>query len=263
MLRSLQTAATGMDAQQQLVDVLSNNIANVNTTAFKKSRAHFNDLLYQNIRAPGLTSTTGSINPSGIQVGNGVKLVSVEKMFAEGSIRETRNDLDLMVHGKGFFQVQMPDGSISYTRDGTFKRSADGRVVTGEGLPIIPEIVIPPETKVGGLKIAMDGTVTAQVANEAEPRMLGQIRVANFINPAGLNAIGRNLYTISPAAGEAQVSVPGENGSGLVGQGELESSNVSIVEEMVQMIMGQRAYELNSKVVKTGDDMLSSTNQMR
>lgn len=263
MLRSLQTAATGMDAQQQLVDVLSNNIANVNTTAFKKSRAHFNDLLYQNIRAPGLTSTTGSINPSGIQVGNGVKMVSVEKMFSEGSVKETHQDLDIMVNGRGFFQIQMPDGSVSYTRDGSFKRSADGRVVTAEGLPLIPEIVVPPNTAVGGLKIGMDGTVTAQVSSEAEPRVLGQIRVANFINPAGLNAIGRNLYTQSPAAGEAQVGIPGENGAGIVTQGQLESSNVSIVEEMVQMIMGQRAYELNSKVVKTGDDMLSTTNQMR
>ena len=261
MLRSLQTAATGMDAQQQLVDTLSNNIANVNTTAFKKARPHFNDLLYQNLRAPGLASQAGTIVPSGIQVGNGVRLVAVEKMFQEGSIKVTNNDLDLMVKGRGFFRVQMPDGNVAYTRDGTFKRAPDGRVVTTEGLPIVPEITIPPNTL--SLQVGLDGTTTAKIAGEPEARTLGQIQVANFINPAGLNSMGRNLDTVSPASGDPTVSVPGENGTGQIGQGELESSNVNIVDEMVQMIVGQRAYELNSKVIKTGDEMLASTNQMR
>lgn len=261
MLRSLQTAATGMDAQQQQVDTLANNIANVNTTAFKKSRAHFQDLLYQNLRAPGLNSTTGTIVPSGAQVGNGVKLVSVEKMFDEGSVRQTGNDTDLMIKGRGFFRIQQPDGSIAYTRDGSFKRSPDGRLVTAEGMPLVPEIVLPPNAT--SLSVGMDGVVTAQVPGEFEPRNLGQIQVASFINPAGLNAIGRNLYTASPASGEPQVTNPGQDGSGALGQRELESSNVQIVDEMVQMIMGQRAYELNSKVVKTGDEMLGTTNQMR
>lgn len=261
MLRSLQTAATGMDAQQSLVDTLSNNIANVNTTAFKRSRAHFNDLLYQNLRAPGLNSTAGTIVPSGIQVGNGVRLVAVEKMFQDGGVKVTGNDTDLMVRGKGFFRVQMPDGSISYTRDGTFKRAPDGRVVTAEGLSIIPEIIVPPNAT--SLKVGFDGVTTVVVPGEAEPRNLGQIQIANFVNPAGLNAVGRNLYTVSPASGEPIVTNPGDNGTGSIGQGELESSNVNIVEEMVQMIMGQRAYELNSKVIKTGDDMLATTNQMR
>ena len=261
MLRSLQTAATGMDAQQQLQDTLSNNIANVNTTAFKAGRAHFNDLLYQNLRAPGLSSQEGTIVPSGIQVGNGTRLVAVEKMFKEGSIKVTNNDLDLMVKGRGFFRIQQPDGNIAYTRDGSFKRSPDGRVVTNEGLPLVPEITIPPNTL--SFKVGLDGTASATIQGEAEPRVLGQIQVANFINPAGLNSMGRNLYSVSPASGEPLVSNPGENGTGNLGQGELESSNVNIVDEMVQMIVGQRAYELNSKVIKTGDEMLASTNQMR
>ncbi len=261
MLRSLQTAATGMDAQQSLVDTLSNNIANVNTVGFKKSRAHFNDLLYQNLRAPGLNSTAGTIVPSGIQVGNGVRLVSMEKMFQEGAIKVTGNDTDLIVKGRGFFRVQLPDGNISYTRDGTFRRAADGRVVTAEGLPLLPEIIVPPSTT--NLKVGFDGVVTATIPGEAEGRNLGQIQIANFVNPAGLNSLGRNLYSVSPASGEPIVANPGENGTGQLGQGELENSNVNIVEEMVQMIVGQRAYELNSKVIKTGDEMLASTNQMR
>lgn len=261
MLRSLQTAATGMDAQQQQVDTLANNIANVNTTAFKKSRAHFQDLLYQNLRAPGLSSTTGTILPSGVQVGNGVKLMDVEKDFSVGSIKETHKDTDLMIKGRGFFRIQMPDGSLSYTRDGTFQRSPDGRVVTAEGLPIVPEIVIPPNST--SFQVGMDGVATASVPGEAEPRNLGQIKIASFVNPAGLNAVGRNLFIASPASGEPMVTNPGEDGSGALGQGELESSNVQIVDEMVQMIMGQRAYELNSKVVKTGDEMLGTTNQLR
>ena len=261
MLRSLQTAATGMDAQQQLVDTLSNNIANVNTTGFKKSTASFADLVYQNLRAPGLSSTNGTVVPSGIQVGNGVKLAAVEKSFQEGAVKITGNETDLMIKGRGFFRIQLPDGNIAYTRDGSFRRSADGRLVTNEGLPLIPEITVPPNAL--SLKVGLDGVVTAQVQGEQEPRNLGQIQVTNFINPAGLNSLGRNLFAATAAAGEPIVANPGENATGHLGQGELESSNVSIVDEMVQMIMGQRAYELNSKVVKTSDEMLASTNQMR
>jgi flagellar basal-body rod protein FlgG len=261
MLRSLQTAATGMDAQQSLIDTLSNNIANVNTTSFKRSRAHFNDLLYQNLRAPGMASVAGTVTPSGIQVGGGVKLTSVEKMFEEGSVKITKNDTDLMVKGRGFFRIQMPDGSVSYTRDGTFRRSNDGKLTTAEGLPLLPEIIIPPNAT--QLKVGMDGVASVVVSGEIEPRSLGQIQIANFINPAGLNAIGRNLYTATAASGEPVVGNPGENGSGLLGQGELEASNVNIVDEMVSMIMGQRAYELNSKVIKTDDEILAATNQLR
>jgi flagellar basal-body rod protein FlgG len=261
MLRSLQSAATGMEAQQQLIDTLSNNIANVNTTGYKKQRAHFNDLLYQNLRAPGLNSNQGTVAPSGIQVGTGVKLAAIDRIFSEGAIKITQNDTDLMVEGRGFFRVQLQDGNIGYTRDGTFKRSADGRIVTSEGLPMIPEIVIPPNAL--NLRVGRDGVVTCSVQGETEPRNLGQIQVANFVNPAGLNSIGRNLYTMSPSSGEPIVTNPGENGTGAIGQGQVEASNVNIVDEMVQMIVGQRAYELNSKVIKTGDEMLASTNQMR
>lgn len=261
MLRSLNTAATGMDSQQELIDTLSNNLANVNTIGFKASRAHFQDLLYQNMRAPGLQTTTGTIAPSGIQIGNGSKLVSVEKSFEEGSIKVTNKETDLAITGKGFFRIQVPDGSIAYTRDGTFRRNADGRLVTAEGLPILPEIVVPNNTT--HLRIGIDGVVTAKVNGEVEPKNLGQIQLANFINPAGLNAMGRNLYTQTAASGEPSVTVAGENGTGEIEQGQLEGSNVNIVEEMVQMIMGQRAYELNSKVIKTGDEMLASTNQMK
>ena len=261
MLRSLNTAATGMDSQQQLIDTLSNNLANVNTTGFKASRANFQDLLYQTTRAPGLQNTTGTIAPSGIQIGNGSKLVSVEKSFEEGAIKMTNKDTDLAITGKGFFRVQIPDGSIAYTRDGTFRRNADGRLVTSEGLPLLPEIVVPTNTL--NLRIGIDGVVTAKVSGELEPRNLGQIQIANFINPAGLSASGRNLYAQTPASGEPTVTVAGENGTGIIEQGQLEASNVNIVEEMVQMIMGQRAYELNSKVIKTGDEMLASTNQMK
>jgi flagellar basal-body rod protein FlgG len=261
MLRSLQTAATGMEAQQQLNDTIANNIANVNTNGYKKQRVHFNDLLYQTLRAPGLNSNSGTVAPSGIQVGNGVKLASIDRVFSEGSIKVTNVDTDVMIKGRGFFRVQQQDGTVGYTRDGSFHRSADGRLVTPEGLPIVPEIIIPPNAL--SIKIGSDGIVTANVQGETEPRNLGTIQVANFVNPAGLSSLGRNLFSATPASGEAIVTNPGENGTGALGQGELEASNVSIVDEMVQMIMGQRAYELNSKVIKTGDEMLASTNNMR
>lgn len=261
MLRSLNTAATGMDSQQKLLDTLSNNIANVNTVGFKASRAYFQDLLYQNIRAPGLQTAEGTMAPSGIQVGNGSKLMSVEKDFADGAAKVTNKDSDLAIMGRGFFQVQLPDGTISYTRDGTFRRAADGRLVTQEGMPLLPEIVVPENTT--NLRIGIDGIVMAKVSGEVEPRNLGQIQLANFVNPAGLNAMGRNMYQQTAASGDPIVNIPGENGSGIIQQGQLETSNVNIVDEMVQMIVGQRAYELNSKVIKTGDEMLSATNAMR
>ena len=260
MLRSLNTAATGMDSQQELIDTLSNNLANVNTTGFKASRANFQDLMYQTERAPGLQTTTGVISPSGIQIGNGSRLVSVEKSFEPGSSKITNKETDLAIMGNGFFRIQVPDGTISYTKDGTFRRNADGRLVTSEGFPLVPEIVVPANTL--NLKIGLDGIVTAKVSGEVEPKNLGQIQIANFVNPAGLNASGRNLFAQTPASGEPIVGVPGENGTGSISQGQLESSNVNIVEEMVQMIMGQRAYELNGKVIKTGDEMLSATNQI-
>jgi flagellar basal-body rod protein FlgG len=261
MLRSLQTAATGMDAQSQLIDNLSNNIANVNTIGFKKSRSHFNDLMYQHLRAPGMSTSIGTVNPSGVQVGNGVRLSATDKVFTEGSVKVTEKDMDFMIKGAGFFRIQMPDGSTGYTRDGAFQRSSEGKLVTSEGLSLAPDIIVPPETK--RIDVGLDGTVTASIQGEDAPRQLGQIQIATFVNPAGLQSIGRNLYLPSSASGEAIVGNPGENGTGNLSQGELESSNVNIVEEMIQMIMGQRAYELNSKVIKTGDEMMASTNQIR
>ncbi len=260
MFRSLNTAATGMDCEQQLIDTIANNLANVNTTGFKASRANFQDLFYENVRAPGLQTTNGTVTPSGVQVGNGAKLVSVEKSFEEGSMKITNKDTDVAITGKGFFRVQMPDGSVSYSRDGSFHRNADGRLVTGEGLPLIPEIIIPNNAL--QLQIGIDGLVTAKVNGEIEPRNLGQIQLANFINPAGLSAMGRNLFTQTPASGEPNITNPGDNGTGVIQQGQLEASNVNIVSQMVDMIMGQKAYELNSKVVKTGEEMMASTNQM-
>jgi len=260
MLRSMQTAATGMDSQQKLIDTLSNNLANVNTTAFKGSRANFHDLLYQNLEAPGLSTTEGTIAPSGVQIGSGSRISSIDKDFREGAIKVTDKETDLMVQGQGFFRIQMQDNSIAYTRDGSFHRSADGRLVTAEGLSVIPEIIIPPDTL--NLKVATDGVVTVKVAGDQEPKNLGQIEVANFVNPTGLNAMSRNLFSETPASGTAIVSIPGLNGTGTIGQGQLEASNVNVVEQMVSMITGQRAYELNSKVIKTGDEMLAATNQL-
>ena len=261
MLRSLQTAATGMDAQQSQIDVLSNNIANVNTTAYKENRAVFQDLLYQNIRAPGAASPDGIMEPGGVQVGVGTRLVAIDKDFATlGAVKITNKNTDLMIQGNGFFRVQLKEG-IAYTRDGSMQIAADGRLVTPKGHPIIPEIIVPPNAI--GFTVAEDGTVTANVRGEDDPRVLGQIQIANFVNPNGLSSIGGNLFNSTKASGEAIVTVAGREGTGVITQGELESSNVNIVNQMVNMITGQRGYELSSKVIKTGDEMLSTANQLK
>jgi flagellar basal-body rod protein FlgG len=261
MMRSLFTAATGMEAQQITIDTIANNIANVNTTAFKRSRANFHDLLYQTLRAPGQNSTAGTIQPSGIQIGGGSRVVSVEKMFSEGGIRITNKNTDLMIEGEGFFRVQKDDGSIAYTRDGSFKIDAGGRLVNANGLPLVPEITIPQGVTYDKIQIGMDGTVSVKLGGETQE--IGQIQIANFINPAGLDSIGMNLYSETLASGEPVIANPMSEGFGRVAQGQLEASNVNIVEEMVNMITGQRAYELNSKVIQTGDQMLQQTNQIR
>lgn len=259
MMRTLLTAATGMEAQQQNVDVISNNLANVNTTAFKKSRANFHDLLYQTLKAPGQNSTAGTIVPGGIQIGSGARLSSVDKMFTTGAFRDTKNDSDMMVVGDGFFRVQLDDGSTAFTRDGNFKWDNTGRLVTQDGFPLVDEIVRPQGAT--NLVVGMDGVVTVNVGNEKQE--LGQIQLSNFINPMGLLAKGRNLYTSTEASGEAITGVANQNGMGAIQHQTLESSNVNIVEEMVNMITGQRAYEMNSKVIQTGDQMLQSTVQIR
>lgn len=261
MMRALLTAATGMDAQQLTIDTIANNLANVNTTAFKRSRANFHDLLYQTLKAPGQSSTVGTVVPSGIQVGAGTEVSSVEKLFTEGGIIETANNTDLMIQGEGFFRIQMDDGNIAYSRDGSFKIDNNGRLVTAAGFPLVPEIVIPQGVPHNKVNVGYDGTVSVRVG--AEVQEIGQIQLANFINPAGLDSLGRNLYGATIASGEAIVGPGNQNGMGSIAQKQLEASNVKIVEEMVNMITGQRAYELNSKVIQTGDQMLQQTNNIR
>jgi flagellar basal-body rod protein FlgG len=259
MMRLLLTAATGMEAMQQNIDVVSNNLANLNTTAFKKSRANFHDLLYQTLRAPGQNATSGTVVPGGIQIGSGAKLSSVDKLFTTGAFRMTGNDADMMVVGDGFFRVQLEDGSTAYTRDGNFKWDNTGRLVTQDGFPLVDEITKP--AGASELVVGLDGVVTVKVGNEKQE--LGQIQLANFINPTGLQAKGRNLYAATEASGEPIVAIANQNGMGAINHQQLESSNVNIVEEMVNMITGQRAYEMNSKVIQTGDQMLQSTVQIR
>jgi flagellar basal-body rod protein FlgG len=261
MIRSLLTAATGMDAQQTRIDTIANNLANVNTTAFKSSRANFHDLLYQTLKAPGQSSTTGTVVPSGIQIGSGTRLSSVEKMFQEGSSVVTDRPFDLMIEGDGFFQIQKEDGSTAYTRAGNFQVDSTGRLVTGSGFPVQPEIVVPQGVPQNHINIGMDGVVSVRVGEKSE--VIGQLELANFINPAGLDSAGHNLYGATVASGDPVLSNPLSDGMGRIAQGQLESSNVNIIEEMVNMITGQRAYEINSKVIQAGDQMLQQANNIR
>jgi flagellar basal-body rod protein FlgG len=259
MMRLLWTAATGMEAQQQNIDVISNNLANLNTAAFKKSRANFHDLLYQTLRAPGQNATTGTVVPSGIQIGSGARLSSVDKMFTTGSVRQTGNESDFMIEGDGFFRVQMEDGGVAYTRDGNFKWDNGGRLVTTDGFPVLEEIIKPQGAT--DLVVGLDGVMT--VTANGQKQELGQLQIANFINPKGLLAKGRNLYTATEASGEPVVGAANQNGMGAIYNNQLEAANVNIVEEMVNMITGQRAYEMNSKVIQTGDQMLQATVAIR
>jgi flagellar basal-body rod protein FlgG len=259
MMRSLMTAATGMEAQQTNIDTIANNLANVNTTAFKRSKANFHDLLYQTLRAPGQSATTGTVVPSGIQIGAGAKLSSVDKLFTEGSAIVTERNLDLAIEGDGFFRIQKDDGSIAYTRDGHFDKDNSGRLVTADGFPMVPEIIIPQGAT--DFHVGLDGAVTVKVNGETQE--VGQLQLASFINPAGLASLGRNLFGGTRASGEPIVGPANQNGIGRIAQNQLEASNVNIVEEMVNMITGQRAYEINSKVITTGDQMLQATNQIR
>lgn len=259
MMRSLFTAATGMEAQQQHIDVISNNLANLNTTAFKKSRANFHDLLYQTLRAPGQNMTTGTVVPSGIQIGSGAKLASVDKLFTVGAPRQTGQDHDMMIQGDGFFRVQLDDGQTAYTRDGNFKWDNQGRLTTADGFPLVDGITKPQGAT--NVMVGLDGVVTVTVGTEKQE--LGQIQLANFINPMGLQSKGRNLYTATEASGDATVNVANQNGLGAIEHQTLEAANVNVVQEMVDMISGQRAYEMNSKVIQTGDQMLQATVAIR
>jgi flagellar basal-body rod protein FlgG len=261
MIRSLWTAATGMEAQQLNIDVISNNLANVNTAGFKKSRVDFQDLLYQTLRSAGTTEAQGAQVPTGIQVGLGTRAAAIQKVFSQGDFQQTENPLDLVIEGGGFFQIQLPSGSMAYTRDGTFKLDAQGRMVTSDGFPLDPQITIPAEAT--AISIGSDGTVSVTLPGQNAPQEIGQIQIAKFSNPAGLTNAGRNLLQVSAASGEPIVDTPGLNGLGTLSHGFVEMSNVKVVEEMVNMIIAQRAYEVNAKAIQTADEMLNIANNLR
>lgn len=261
MIRSLRTAALGMGAQQLQLDVIANNLANVNTTGFKRSSVEFQDVLYENIVTGGGEGTLGGEKPAEIQIGHGNRAVSTFRTFAQGVITETGNPLDMSVDGDGFFQLLKPDGSYTYTRDGAFRINSDGYVVTATGLRLASEINLPPETE--QIQIGRDGIVSVIMSGETEPSEVGQVELARFINPAGLQAIGGNMYEETAASGQPSIGLPGDEGYGETLQGFLEKSNVDVVQEMINMIVAQRAYEINSKAVKTADEMLAIANNIR
>lgn len=261
MIRTLWIAASGMEAQQLNIDVISNNLANVNTAGYKRGRADFQDLLYETLRPAGAPATTDSMVPTGIQMGHGTRPVAVQKIFLQGDYQHTQGDLDMAIEGDGFFKVLQPNGDTGYTRSGAFKLDKDGRIVTSDGLLMDPQITIPQDSI--GISIGTDGTVSVMQANQTQPTEVGVIELARFINPAGLNAIGRNLYLPTEASGDPVLGKAGEEGFGTVTQGYLEMSNVNVVEEMVNMIIAQRAYEINSKAVQAADEMLQMANNVR
>jgi flagellar basal-body rod protein FlgG len=261
MLRSLWTAASGMKAQSLNIDVISNNLANVNTAGFKKSRADFQDLLYETLRPAGSSSSNDTTVPPGIQIGHGARPAAVQRMFAQGDYQHTKNDLDVAIEGDGFFQIIQPSGDTAYTRDGTFKMDNQGRMVNSDGFLLEPEITIPSDTL--SMSIGLDGTVSVLQAGQTTPTEIGTIELARFVNPAGLHSIGRNLFIPTEASGDVQTGTAGEEGFGILTQGFLEMSNVSVVEEMVGLITAQRAYEVNSKAIQTSDEMLQIANNLR
>ncbi|BCG48902.1 Flagellar basal-body rod protein FlgG [Citrifermentans bremense] len=261
MIRALWTAASGMQAQQLAIDVVANNLANSSTTGFKKSRADFQDLMYQTEKTTGAPATNATTIPTGIQVGLGVRPGAVSKIFTTGNIIATGNELDLAIQGDGFLQVQQSDGSTAYTRAGALKRDGQGRVVTSDGQPIIPEILIP--SNATRVTVGSDGTVSVQQAGQTAATTVGTLQLASFSNPSGLNAIGKNLFLPTDSSGAATTGTAGQNGLGTIEQGFLENSNVSVMEEMVSMIVGQRAYEINSKAIQASDDMLQQAASLK
>ncbi len=261
MLKALNTAATGLQAQATNMEVISNNLANISTTGFKKSRAEFEDLMYQTVKEPGQASGQNAVSPTGVQVGLGVKTGAVQKDFNHGSAIVTKNPFDLQIEGNGFFQVQNPDGQIGYTRDGSFKRDPGGRLIDKNGNTLQPEITIPADA--AGVEISSTGEVKVIQGLNEPPQTVGQIDIVNFVNPAGLRSMGKNVFNQTPASGQPITSRPGLQGTGYIAQGQLEGSNVNIVDEMVNMITAQRFYETNSKAIQAADQMLQSTNQLR
>lgn len=261
MIRCLWTAASGMQAQTSNIDVISNNLANVNTAGFKRSRADFQDLLYETMRPPGTSTPGGSQVPTGIQVGHGTRTVATQKIFIQGDFQHTENELDMAIEGDGFFQIIQSNGDIAYTRSGNFKIDSEGRIVSPDGFLLEPEVTIPTDTT--AISIGTDGTVSVLQPGQAEPTEVGTIELARFVNPAGLNSMGRNLCSQTAASGDPLTGTPGEDGYGTIAQGYLEMSNVSVVDEMVNMITAQRAYEINSKAIQTADDMLQAANNLK
>ncbi|PYY68110.1 flagellar basal-body rod protein FlgG [Pseudomonas jessenii] len=259
MLPALWVAKTGLSAQDTNLTTISNNLANVSTTGFKRDRAEFQDLLYQIKRQPGAQSTQDSELPSGLQLGTGVRIVGTQKNFTAGSLQTTEQPLDMAIDGRGFFQILQPDGTTSYTRDGTFHLDSNGQIVNASGFALEPAVVIPNDAQT--FTVGRDGTVSITVAGNPAAQVIGNLQTADFINPAGLQAVGNNLFLETAASGAPQVGTPGLNGFGTMLQNTLETSNVSTVEEMVNMITTQRAYEMNSKVISTADQMLSFVTQ--
>lgn len=260
MIRSLWIARTGLDAQQTQLDVISNNLANVSTNGYKRSRAVFEDLLYQTLRQPGSQTSQQTQLPSGLQIGTGVKPVTTAHIFTQGNLQKTDNSLDVAIQGNGFFQVLLPDGTTGYTRDGSFQKDSTGQIVTAEGYPLQPAITIPANALT--VSIGSDGTVGYTLPGSSTSTTAGNIQLATFVNAGGLQSIGQNLFLETVASGTPTPNTPGTNGAGTVNQGYVETSNVNVAEELVTMIQTQRAYELNSKVISTSDAMLGRLTQL-
>ncbi len=258
MLRALYTAATGMQAQQLNIDVIANNLANVNTTGFKKSRADFQDLLYQTLRAPGTPTTNSTQSPTGILVGLGAKPAAVQRINTQGDYTQTGNELDLAIEGPGWFQVTLPDGTAAFTRAGAFKVDNQARLVTSDGLPVEPGVSIPDGAV--NVTIGQDGVVSAILPGQSAPAQIAQMQTARFANASGLRPLGKNLFQETETSGPPQLGTPGQDARGTLLQGYLENSNVSVVEELVALITGQRAYEVTSKAIQSADEMLRTTN---
>ncbi|SEL44647.1 flagellar basal-body rod protein FlgG [Roseateles sp. YR242] len=260
MLRSLWIAKTGMEAQQMQLDVVSHNLANVSTNGYKREHAVFEDLMYQNLRPAGSATSEQTSLPTGLQVGLGVRAVATSRNHTQGALQQSGSYLDVAIKGNGFFQIQMPDGTTAYTRDGSFQLDANGQVVTNNGYTVLPGIIVPQDAKT--LTIGQDGTVAVTTAGSTTQTTLGQLQLANFINPPGLESLGGNLYAETVASGTPQTGAPSTNSLGAVQQGFTETSNVNVVEELVSMIQTQRAYELNSKAIQTSDQMLQKLTQI-
>ena len=260
MMRSLWISKTGMEAQQTQLDTISNNLANVSTNGYKRSHAVFEDLMYQNLRQAGANSSEQSVLPTGLQVGLGTRAVATARNFSQGNLQQSANPLDVAVRGNGFFELQMPDGTTGYTRDGSFQVSAQGQLVSNNGYPVQPGITIPAAAQ--SVTIGSDGTVSVTLPGQALPQSVGQLQLAGFVNPSGLEPKGQNIYAETAASGTPNAGAPGQNGLGPVQQGFVETSNVNVVEELVAMIQTQRAYELNSKAIQTSDQMLQKLAQL-